>query len=121
MDFAGYGLWSYANKTLWSQIHPLNASHLAAGDVDGNGRSDLIVDFGSQFGIWILMNGTSWSQVHTLTSTNVLTADLDSNGKADVIINFGAAGLWEYANNTNWIRLHSASPGVMAVGRLNAP
>ena len=58
----------------------------------------------------MLLNGTAWSQIHTLTSTNIVTADLDGNGKAEVIINFGAAGLWEYANNTDWIQLHTVEP-----------
>ena len=121
VDFAGFGIWNYSNNSAWAQVHPLNASHLAAGDVDGNGKSDLIVDFGNPYGIWMLLNGTAWSQINPLTSTNIVTADVDGNGKADVLVNFGAAGLWEYANNASWIQLHSVSPGVIAVGHLNAP
>ena len=67
----------------WSQVHAVNASHLSAGDLDGNGKSDLLVDFGSTYGIWKLLNGTTWSQLHTLTSTNILTADLD---RADTVL-----------------------------------
>jgi PKD domain-containing protein len=119
VDFAGYGLWGYSNNSSWSQVHPLNATHLAAGDIDGGGRSDLIVDFGNPNGIWKLLNGTAWSQINTLTSSNLTTADLDGNGKADVIVSFGAAGLWEYVDNTSWVRLHGVGPGLIAVGHLN--
>ena len=96
-------------------------SQLAAGDVDGNGQSDLIVDFGGPYGIWMLANSSTWSQLTTRTSTNILTADIDDNGKAEVIANFGPAGLWQYANNTSWVQIHPLSPGVIAVGRINAP
>ena len=37
-----------------------------------------------------------------------------------VIVNFGAAGLWEYANNATWIQLHTARPGVIGAGHINA-
>jgi hypothetical protein len=94
---------------------------MTTGDMDGNGKSDLIVDFGRNLGIWALMNGASWSNLHPSSSVDLLTGDLNGNGKADVIINFAAAGLWVDADNGTWIQLHTGSPEGMAVGDLNAP
>jgi hypothetical protein len=100
---------------------------MTAGDFDGNGRTDLFVDFGNAYGLWMrlygaLNPGITWVPLHTFTSTKILTGDLDGNGDAEVIVNFGAAGLWEYVNITrSWVQLHGVGPGVMATARRNAP
>jgi hypothetical protein len=99
----------------------LNASRLAAGDVDGNSQSDLIVDVGNPHGIWMLLNGDEWSKLHNRTSSHLLTSDLDNNGKADIIAGFGALGVWEYANNETWIQLHPAPPRAIAAGHIKGP
>ena len=59
MHFPGYGIWAYKNGTTWSQIHPAAVTRLVAGDLDGNGVSDLVIDFGAAYGVWTLKNGTT--------------------------------------------------------------
>ena len=70
---------------------------------------------------WLLPAPSTWQQLHMQTATAIVTADLDGNGQADVLVNFGAAGLWEHANNAAWRRLHTLSPGEIAVGRIKTP
>ena len=38
----------------WAQVNSRNATRLAAGDLDGNGVSDLVIDFGASVGVWVL-------------------------------------------------------------------
>jgi len=88
-----------------------NGSGLAIGDVDGNGKFDLVVDFGSLYGIWIWRNNDSWAPLHPLSSSGLVTGDLDGNGKAEVIVDFGPSyGVWLFRNSTDWVPLHPLSP-----------
>ena len=56
-DFPGQGLWVYdGEEEEWFQLHPFNASHLAAADLDGDGGEDVIIDFPG-YGLWVLYGG----------------------------------------------------------------
>ena len=81
-----------------------------AGDLDGNGRAELIIDFGDPYGLWVWNNGT-WSQLHGVSPDSMITADLDGNGRDDLIVDFGNQyGIWVLMNNTAWSLLHWLSP-----------
>ena len=95
------------------------ATQLAAGDMDGNGKDELIVDFGAPYGLYIFANNTSWALLHPLSTEALIVGDLDGGGRADVVIDFGAPGLWVFKNNTTWQLLHSLSPEAMTLGRLH--
>ena len=38
-----------------------------AGDMDGNGIDEVIIDFGSSYGVWVHLNDTSWVQLRSLS------------------------------------------------------
>ena len=107
-----------SNGTTWSQVHPFDATRLAAGDLDGNGVSDLVIDFGASFGVWVLHNGTTWAQLHTLTTEGITTGDLDGNGHDEVIIDFGGLGVWSYEDLGGWQQVHTFNPKTIVTGRL---
>jgi hypothetical protein len=44
------------------------------GDLDGNGKDDLIVDFGGA-GLWVRYNNATWMKLH-----NASTQDLAAGG-----------------------------------------
>jgi hypothetical protein len=48
-------------------LHPLSPTHLATGDVDGNGMADLAFDFGSGIGLYLLRNSAVWTPLHPFT------------------------------------------------------
>ena len=66
------------------QIHPLTPEAMAATDLDGNGRDDLVIDFGAPFGVWVYMNQQSWSQLHALSPSEIVAGDLDGNGIGEI-------------------------------------
>ena len=63
-DFPGQGVWVYdGDDDEWFQLHPFNASHLAAADLNGDGGEEVIVDFPG-YGLWVLYGNGTWSQLH---------------------------------------------------------
>ena len=101
----------------WSPIHAFAAKRLAAGDLDGNGQSDLVIDFGASFGVWVFSNNASWAALHQLTTDGITIGDLDGNGHDDVIIDFGGAGIWSHDDIGGWQQLHAFNPKAAVAGR----
>jgi hypothetical protein len=47
-----FGLWIVQQGHLWLPVHGLSPVAIVAGDLDGNGLSDLVIDFGAPYGVW---------------------------------------------------------------------
>ena len=122
IDFGStYGLWTYydaAGSPSWSQTHPLSPTKIAIGDLDGNGRSDLIASFAG-YGTFAYMNGTSWVALHSLEATNLLTGDIDGNGIDDLVATFVGYGTWIRYDSGGWAQLHAQVPDATAVGNID--
>ena len=118
VDFGPAGLWALNNGTAWGQLHVRNPTHVASGDVDGNGVADVVADLPG-IGIWVRMNNTVWAPVHPASAAAIAVGDLDGTGQADILIDFPGFGVWVYANNSTWSQLHSASPTRMVTGDLD--
>ena len=83
--------------------------HLAAGDLDGRGSDDLVIDFGPPYGLWILYNDATWAPLHPFSVDGIVTADLDGLGRDEIVVNFGPPyGLWAYSTLTGWRQLHDS-------------
>jgi len=48
-------------------LHPLTSRNVLIADLDGNGKDDVIVDFGPTFGLWLYANSSTWSQLHAIS------------------------------------------------------
>jgi hypothetical protein len=123
VDFgSANGLWLSENTSgpapIWSQLNVRSPSHLAAGDIDGNGQSDLIVDFPG-FGVWIWSNNAAWISLNPHQVTGIAVADLDGNGGADVILAFPSYGLYAWMNNATWVHLNGLPGSDMAAGNVD--
>jgi hypothetical protein len=115
---ANLGLWRVKNGS-WQQIRSTPAYDLAAADIDGNGKKEIVADFGPQNGIWIYENDVSWRQIHTQMSHGMTVADMDGDGKQEIIINFGRGyGIWCYRNNA-YVQIHNQPANCMSVGDLD--
>jgi hypothetical protein len=127
MDFGAYNnvssLWVYRNNSTWTLLHPLSPAHLAAGDIDGNGRADLVMDFRAPFYLWTFRNNTTWVQLpdtRLASAEDIVLTDRDGIGKDAIVIDFGPAdgnGLWQYTNEGGWRQLHALSPELMVTGQ----
>jgi hypothetical protein len=89
------------------------------GDLNGDGREDLLADRGTT-GLWVRYgNNPSWTRLHATSPVRMATADLDSNGKAEAIIDFGASGLFARYNNATWMQLRPWTTQAIAEGRFD--
>ena len=46
LNFPGYGIWTRVNNASWVQLHVLNSTTFATGNMDGLQGDEVIVDFG---------------------------------------------------------------------------
>ena len=66
----------WQNDSSWFQLHSVDAEDLATGDIDGNGRPDVIIDFGV-YGLWAWMNSSFWKQLHTMNPEGIAVGNFD--------------------------------------------
>jgi hypothetical protein len=119
INFAGFGLWLLQADDTWRQIHGLSPVATATGDFDGNGRDDLLVNFGPGIGVYAWMNHSTWVFVHSLSPTHMVVADTDNNGRDEAILAFAGGGVWRWSDGS-WFSVHPANVSRMAVGRIDA-
>jgi hypothetical protein len=119
VDFgATFGVWEYVDATNWAQLHTVSPEGMVTGDMDGNGKDDVILDFGS-LGTWVRLNNSSWFQLHVLSPTIMATGDLDGNGQDEVILDFPGLGVWVRYNNAAWVQLHKLDATGVTVGDID--
>jgi hypothetical protein len=121
VDFGSAGLWLRRNDSAWEQVHGIAPQQMASGDLDKDGRADVLIDFGSPYGIYAWRNGTRWTQVHGISSRQIVASDLDNNGVSDFVINFGSPhGLWVRRNDASWSQLHGIAPRQVVSANLDS-
>jgi hypothetical protein len=50
---------------------------LILGDLDGDGRDEIVVDFGADSGLWAWVNDSFWIQVNRLSPEGLATGHLN--------------------------------------------
>jgi hypothetical protein len=117
IDLPGYGLYVFANNTTWSVLHTLHANALLTADLDGNGRDDIVIDFGPPNGLWVYRNNDTWMRLHPLSPMHLAAGSIDDSAGADLVVDFGAPyGLWTLRNNATWIPLHGFTAEGIVLG-----
>lgn len=108
----------------WNIFRSEPTDDLAVGDLDGDGREELIIDSGYQ-GLWVRRDlgkfGISWMKLDASDALLIATGDLDGNGKDELIADFGGSrGLQARFNNAGtWVKLHSWSAEALVTGDLD--
>ena len=103
IGFVGAGLWEYNSVRGWRMIHPFDVRRVAAGDLDGQGSADLVIDFGPQFGLWSFLNGGNFFPLHPFSAVDVVVANIDGLASDEIVVDFGPPhGVWAYQSNTGW-------------------
>jgi hypothetical protein len=120
LDFPGYGVWVRYNNTTWQQLHALDVTTFAAGNINGdaNRRSDLIATFPG-YGVYAWVDNSFWQQLHALDGFDIRTGDFDGNGVDDILMNFAGQGIWIRSNNSSWAQFHRSNSAGVAVGDLD--
>jgi hypothetical protein len=121
IDFGpGIGLWGYydGGAAPWQPLHNLSPTSLVTGDLDGNGRTDLVLTFAG-LGLWAFMNNITWTQFHSLDAGPIATGDIDGNGRDDLVATFPGYGVWIRFDSGAWQQLHGLAPAAMAVGDMD--
>ncbi|HPS19459.1 MAG TPA: hypothetical protein PKY78_00515, partial [Candidatus Omnitrophota bacterium] len=90
---------------------------IVVGDINGDGKDDLVIDFGSA-GLYKFINNT-FIQIGTNTISSMVVGDLDNNGKDDVILNYASKGIYKYANNGTMTKISNTSAENLAVADLD--
>ena len=104
------GLLLKSNNGSWTTAYRKSPLRMANGDIDADGVSDVLMDFGST-GIWLWRSGAPWRAVYPSSARELVATDLDANGKTDFIVNFGPPrGLYAYMDDGTWRQLHSVPP-----------
>ena len=118
MNIPGVGVVASLNLGAPLTVFSQAASRMATGDLNGDGRDELVVDFGPDTGIWAVDVPTGIvGQIHSVSSRNLIAGDLDGNGRTDLIVDFGEPyGIWILVNSFTWIQLHEVSAEGFAVG-----
>jgi hypothetical protein len=76
----------------------------SAGDVNGDGFADVII-------------GARYSNGSDLASAYVVFGH--AHKRNDLLVDLASAGLWQWLNNTTWVRIHAGSPLAVATGDLD--
>jgi len=76
IDFGpGVGLWARKNGTTWVLLHSSTVESMAGGDLDGDGRDEVIADFGAA-GVWSWQEGSGWAFVNAVNAKSIVTGRL---------------------------------------------
>ena len=94
------GVWSTGVSSLnsdtgaWNLMTSSVATQIAAGDMDGDGKADLVANFPAS-GLWVKYSSTGQWQFISSSPTGIAVGDFNGDGKADL------AGIW---GGVVWIR-----------------
>ncbi|MCP4364344.1 MAG: VCBS repeat-containing protein [Planctomycetes bacterium] len=112
----------YNNSRTWTEISPGSYSDgfgeggMVIGDMDGNGKNELIADFGAYGGgVSVFYNNVEpWSAVNRFSPGpyRMIVGDMDDSGRADLVVDYGAMGVNVFYNNAHpWTFVYDVSPG----------
>ena len=94
------------------------ANSMITGDINGDGKDELVVDFGGK-GFYKYVNNV-WTRIGDNRPVNVISADLDNNGREDLIVDFGTGlGLYRYMNGTTFTKISTNTTKNMVASDLD--
>ena len=68
------------NNASWVPLHGTGAQYIGAADLDGNGKADVVIDFGTgSGGIWARMNNTEWVPINGVGASSLVAGQVDGN------------------------------------------
>lgn len=123
VDFGtSFGIWSYydagGGSAAWQPLHNLSPTVMATGDIDGGGRTDVVMSFPG-LGVWAFMNNTTWAHLHPSVASSIAIGDVNGNGREDVVVTFAGLGVWIRYDSGAWLQLNATVPTALTVGNID--
>lgn len=115
-SFSGMGVWSRNSDTgLWSKLTPEVASQVFMGDLDGDGKDDLVGVW--DFGIFVRYSNGTWEKILNNESLIWLsTGDMNGDGLDDLVGSW-TFGVWmRDSSDGSWTKIHNDSATQICVG-----
>jgi hypothetical protein len=107
------------NNVVWERLHTSSPLTMTAGDLNGDGADDVIMDFGPPYGIWIWSGNTFWIPWQTIGLVkSMATVDLNGDGWDELIADFGPFGVYTWRIVQGWTLFHPLSPEAIVTGEL---
>ena len=77
------GVWIRLNNKPWNRVSA-GTQGLRAGDLDGDGKDELIANLGRE-GLWARYNNSRWVKLQPASPIRLATGDLDGNGQDELM------------------------------------
>lgn len=135
VDRGAGGLWALLNRTTWQRIDTGNATAVAVGDINGDGKDDIIYGMNrtGRVGTFVRFGGASLASRAVIVLDNrpatllaVGDTDNDGNGKANIFATFqGTPGTFMWNNNhpqplgnSDFFKVHVSTARAIVLGDL---
>ena len=103
----------------FQKLHDSTSEGLLAGDFNGNGKQELVADFGAE-GLWARKENGGWVKLNDKSPKYLAAGDLDGNGKDELIADFGNQGIKARFNNSGGFqKLHDSTSEGLVTGDFN--
>jgi hypothetical protein len=120
LEGTGGGIWARENDANWVQLHPSRPETMVTGDLDHDGRDEVVADFGPPYGVYAWFRDSGWLQIHHASPEIMATADLDGDGDDEIVIDFGDPyGIYAWFHDSGWLQIHDASARTMITANLD--
>jgi hypothetical protein len=88
--FNGYGLYSYDDPGVWTQINTNMPDAMVPYS------SGMVCDFGAAYGLWSYSKSGGWSQLNAADPDRIVAVDIDNDGQDELVVSFVGWGLYTY-------------------------
>jgi hypothetical protein len=125
VDFVG--AWNngvyYRNSVTgsWALLETSLASQIAVGDLDGDGKGDLIGVFPNDPGVWTKRSSTqTWLRLDSVSPSWIAVGDMSGDGKPDLLGTWPGSGVYYKDSTTGrWVLLETSVASQIVAGDLD--
>ena len=120
VDRGAQGLWKLLNETTWKRVHTGNPTAIAAADLTGDGKEEIIFGLTSPTGTFVNTTAVA-NRIHPNPATRIVVGDFDADGKDDLVATFqGQAGTFgRFGSGGGFFPIDTVTSQGLAVGDID--